>query len=89
MLAVWERLSDGAGAIQELSWNFARGFERRSGSTGRTIRPLILPSSPLRKNISLRISPKSVAYPPPSRPDKGAFRDRHGREAGCGGRGRR
>jgi hypothetical protein len=41
------------------------------------------PSSPFLKNFSLRISPKSVAYPPPSRPDKGAFCDRHGVESGA------
>ena len=29
---------------------------------------------------------KSVLYPPPSRLPRGAFRDRHKREAGCGGR---
>src|SRR6266436_98200 len=34
------------------------------------------------KNISLRRRPKSDAYPFPSRPDRGAFRDRHGRWAG-------
>src|ERR1700731_2831767 len=29
---------------------------------------------------------KSVVHPQPSRPTRGAYRDRHGRGAGCGGR---
>ena len=45
-------------------------------------------STPLRKNIPLLFSPKSPAYPFPSRPTRGAARDRHGRGTGCGGRGR-
>jgi hypothetical protein len=44
-------------------------------------------SSPFRKNILIFRRPKSVVYPPPSRPTRGAVRDRHGRGAGCGGRG--
>jgi hypothetical protein len=44
-------------------------------------------SSPRRKNISLFGWVDTALKPDPSRPDKGAFRDRHGRETGCGGRG--
>jgi hypothetical protein len=44
-------------------------------------------SSPLCKNISVFPNPKSELYDSPSRLTGGAVRDRHGREAGCGGRG--
>jgi hypothetical protein len=44
------------------------------------------PSSRRAKNISVSIRPKSPAYSLLSRPKRGAFRDRHGRGAGCGGR---
>src|ERR1700754_4923272 len=44
-------------------------------------------STPIAKNISVSYSPKSPAYPLPSRPTQEAYRDRHGRGAGCGGRG--
>src|SRR5258708_24413700 len=44
-------------------------------------------SSPIFKNISVPALPKSLLYPQPSRPERGAYRDRHGRGAGCGGRG--
>src|SRR6266478_9019466 len=53
-------------------------------STGKSVNWL---SSPICKDISLRAGPKSAAYPQPSRPQGGAYRDRHGRGAGCGGRG--
>ena len=43
-------------------------------------------SSPGAKNIPLRVWPKSVIYPQPSRSPGGAARDRHGRGTGCGGR---
>ena len=36
-------------------------------------------SSPSDKNIPVLFSPKSLLHPPPSRPARGAFRDRHGR----------
>jgi hypothetical protein len=36
-------------------------------------------SSPRRKNIFLPIPPKSSLSPAPSRPERGAYRDRHGR----------
>jgi hypothetical protein len=39
----------------------------------------ILLSSPVSENISLPSRLKSSAYLPPSRPTRGAFRDRHGR----------
>ncbi len=42
--------------------------------------------APRAKNISLFQKPKSVVVFAPSRPDRGAFRERHGRGAGCGGR---
>ena len=44
-------------------------------------------SSPSYKNIPLPVSPKSNLYRQPSHPTRGAYRDRHGRGAGCGGRG--
>jgi hypothetical protein len=44
-------------------------------------------SSPLCKNISVSAYPKSNLYASPSHPTRGAYRDRHGRGAGCGGRG--
>src|SRR6202043_323722 len=44
-------------------------------------------SSGLCKNISLRRSVETVLLIPPSRPERGAFRDRHERGTGCGGRG--
>jgi hypothetical protein len=47
------------------------------------------PSSPFRKNISLRRLVETdllIRHPVPIR---GAFRDRHGRGLGCGGRRRR
>ena len=50
--------------------------------------PIFL-SSPLRKNILVFRRPKSLVYPLLFRPTGGAYRDRHGRGAGCGGRGRR
>ena len=74
----------------------------RGGSSNRKIRrerqgkraslELICPSgyflsSPVRKNIPLPRGPKSPLYPRPSRPTRGAYRDRHGRGMGCGGRG--
>src|SRR6202166_1445824 len=43
-------------------------------------------SSPRVKNISLFPKPKSVVVFAPSRSSRGAFRERHGRGAGCGGR---
>jgi hypothetical protein len=46
-------------------------------------------STPIAKNISIPCRPKSPPYPLPSRPTAGAYRDRHGRGAGCGGRGLR
>jgi hypothetical protein len=39
-------------------------------------------SSPLRKNIPVSTHPKSLLEPSPSRPARGAYRDRHGRWAG-------
>jgi hypothetical protein len=47
----------------------------------------ILLSSPPAKNIPLFTSLKSALQPAPSRPTRGAYRDRHGRGVGCGGRG--
>jgi hypothetical protein len=44
-------------------------------------------SSPSRKNIPLRATPKSPVYQSPSRPTRGALRGRHERGTGCGGRG--
>src|SRR5713226_9004678 len=44
-------------------------------------------SSPLCKNISVSVPPKSLLELWPSHPTRGAYRDRHGRGAGCGGRG--
>src|SRR5260370_40279374 len=44
-------------------------------------------SSPLCKNIPVPALPKSLLYRQPSHPTRGAYRDRHGRGAGCGGRG--
>src|SRR5258705_4722249 len=44
-------------------------------------------SSPEIKNIFVFASPKSAAYPNRLVPLGGAYRDRHGRGAGCGGRG--
>jgi len=38
------------------------------------------------KNISLPVRPKSLLELPPSCPSRGAYRDRHGRGVGCGGR---
>ena len=46
-------------------------------------------SSPFCKNILIYRIPKSNLYRFPSRPTRGALRDRHERGAGCGGRGRR
>jgi hypothetical protein len=46
-----------------------------------------LMSSPLSKNIPLFTLLKSALQPAPSRPIRGAYRDCHGRGAGCGGRG--
>src|ERR1035437_5474351 len=46
-------------------------------------------SSPFRKNIPVLSIPKSLLYPSPFRPSGGAYRDRHGRGAECGGRRRR
>src|ERR1700742_3812738 len=46
-------------------------------------------STPIAKNIPVPLLPKSPAYPRPSRPTQGAYRDRHGRGMGCGGRGLR
>jgi hypothetical protein len=43
-------------------------------------------SSPLRKNISLNLSGKSLLQARPSHPMRGAGRDRHERAVGCGGR---
>jgi hypothetical protein len=39
------------------------------------------------KNISVPTYPKSILELSPSRPTTGAYRDRHGRGMGCGGRG--
>ena len=44
-------------------------------------------SSPVVKNISIPFRPKSPVYFRPSCPTQGAARDRHGRGAGCDGRG--
>src|SRR5713101_4251816 len=44
-------------------------------------------SSPICKNISVSIHPKSLLELSPSHPTRGAYHDRHGRGAGCGGRG--
>src|SRR6266849_5970173 len=60
--------------------------------------PLICPSGALStglsslisdfpKNISVPTHPKSLLELWPSHPTRGAYRDRHGRGAGCGGRG--
>src|SRR5258706_1128133 len=46
--------------------------------TGKSVTCL---SSPGCKNIFVPVPPKSLLYPPPSRPERGAFRDRHGRRA--------
>jgi hypothetical protein len=50
---------------------------------------LILLSSPLAKNISLCPSGKSSLQAPAIPSRQGAFRDRHERGTGCGGRRRR
>ncbi len=47
---------------------------------------LICPVQSSRKNIPVSFRPKSPAYSSPSRPKRGAARDRHERGAGCGGR---
>ncbi len=44
-------------------------------------------SSPVSKNISLRRLVETDLLIPLSRPSRGAYRDRHERGAGCGGRG--
>jgi len=44
-------------------------------------------SSPFCKNILIFRRRKSLHSPPLSRPTRGAYRDRHERGAGCGGRG--
>ena len=44
-------------------------------------------SSPSVKNILIFRNAKSLVYSQPSRPTRGAYRDRHGRGTGCGGRG--
>jgi hypothetical protein len=43
-------------------------------------------SSPFCKNILVLFLPKSGLEVSPSRPARGAYRDRHERGAGCGGR---
>ena len=48
--------------------------------------PIWLSSPSCKKNLVFA-RPKSNLYPLPSRPERGAYRDRHGRWAGCGGRG--
>jgi hypothetical protein len=48
---------------------------------------VIFVSSPAAKNIPLSTLLKSALEPAPSHPDRGAYRDRHGRGVGCGGRG--
>jgi hypothetical protein len=47
--------------------------------TGKSVK---LPSSPISKNFSLRSLVETALLIPPSRPDRGAFRDRHGRWCG-------
>ncbi len=44
-------------------------------------------SSPICKNISVFVPPKSLLELSPSHPTKGAYHDRHERGVGCGGRG--
>ena len=55
----------------------------RRGVIARVICPTgnlsILVSSPILKNILLRRRPKSVLEASPSRPERGAYHDRHGR----------
>jgi hypothetical protein len=71
----------------------ADSFARWSALTARPIYPTgKSPNSrqaPLRKNILLFRNPKSAIYRFLSRPETGAYRDRHGRGVGCDGRGLR
>jgi hypothetical protein len=60
---------------------------RRSGGWIADLPDRLFLSSPLCKNIPVLGRPKSDLCPLPSRPTGGAYRDRHGRGAGCGGRG--
>jgi hypothetical protein len=72
-----------------------RRSPQRAWSNPSPTRSLICPtgsaaialSSPFCKNISLPDCPKSTLQPRPSHPTRGAYRDRHGRGVGCGGRG--
>ena len=55
---------------------------------GKSLNKVTWLSSPFWKNILIFRRRKSVLYLALSRPTRGAARDRHGRGAGCGGRGR-
>jgi hypothetical protein len=71
------------------------GHARKAPGCGARAAQLICPtgclanllSSPLCKNISLHRLVDTALLIPPSHPTRGAYRDRHGRGAGCGGRG--
>jgi|HubBroStandDraft_2_1064218.scaffolds.fasta_scaffold894837_1 hypothetical protein len=62
--------------------------DRMAGSLpGKSLNTVTCLSSPFFKNILFFRRRKSLLYSPLSRPTRGAYRDRHGRGAGCGGRG--
>src|ERR1700756_3787320 len=86
-------ISTGNSAASQTAWNEQGWVERSDNGTCthdgicRMESIWVSLSSCRPKNIPLHMRPKSPAYSPPSRPKRGAYRDRHGRGAGCGGRG--
>jgi hypothetical protein len=72
-------------AVREAVWKpspfptFSACAPKRISSASST---RFAPSSPRRKNIVVIARPKSALKPSPSRPARGAYRDRHGRWAG-------
>jgi hypothetical protein len=78
-------LSSGAHSRDPLARNDEREFSHATKQPDRQITKSL--SSPSRKNIPLHPDGQIYGITPRVSPERGAFRDRHERGLGCGGRG--
>jgi hypothetical protein len=86
---VWPRISLRSSGLRPLRPLQAPSSQikalRQNAELLRRIRVILAVQSLQAKIFQFRINPNHFNLPP-FRLDRGAFRDRHGREAGCGGR---
>jgi hypothetical protein len=73
--------------VARISLGFAEELGEQAADYVETAQSVSRMSTPLRKNIPTSLFPQITCLFPAVSSHRGAARDRHGRGAGCGGRG--